>query len=172
MIRTKSQNVVKEICSHELVEYGREHHRKNRGLDQFCHGPISKYWGNSHSCITRHYPLWAGSRSRTALYISTLQRRISARSLFGLLTPLSLQWYCVMLYRVIYRDSMGFFPDSSHAPAEMHARIDNSRFPLKLWQRKRSRHSGRMRNPQFYASSKKSMVIHVFCCLLYSDTNV
>ena len=48
---------------------------------------------------------------------------------------------------------MGFFTDRGHAHAVMHARIANS----KLWQGKRSRHSRRMRNSQFYVSGKRPM---------------
>ena len=32
---------MKEICPHESVKHPREHYRRNRQLNQFCHGPIS-----------------------------------------------------------------------------------------------------------------------------------
>ena len=47
---------------------------------------------------------------------------------------------------------MGFLSDSGHARALMHAGITNPR-----WRVKRSRHSRRMRNPQFYGSGKRPM---------------
>ena len=42
-----------------------------------------------------------------------------------------------------------------HARAVMHVGIANPR-----WRGKRSRHSGRMRNPQFYVSGKRPMVLY------------
>ena len=51
-----------------------------------------------------------------------------------------------------------------HAHAVMHVGIAKSR-----WRWKRSRHSRRMRNPQFYVSEKRSMLLHNHageCCSL------
>ena len=50
---------------------------------------------------------------------------------------------------------MGFLSDSGHAHAVMHAGITKLR-----WQGKRSRHSGCMRNPQYYISGKRPMEVH------------
>ena len=38
-----SQNAIKINCPHELVEHHREHFHRNRELNHFCHGPISRY---------------------------------------------------------------------------------------------------------------------------------
>ena len=52
---------------------------------------------------------------------------------------------------------MGFLSDSGHVRAVMHAGKANFRFLLSQSQGKRSRHSRRMRNPQFYVFVKKPM---------------
>ena len=48
-----SQNDTKENCPHEPVKLYREHYRRNRELNQFCRGPISKYRRNLDVCIIR-----------------------------------------------------------------------------------------------------------------------
>ena len=46
-----------------------------------------------------------------------------------------------------------------HARAVMHVGIASQQFPLKSEAEKRSRHSRRMRNPQFCVSGKRSMIV-------------
>ena len=53
------------------------------------------------------------------------------------------------------KKSMGFLSDSNRARAVMHAGIAEPR-----WRGKRSRHSQRMRNPQFYGSGKRPMLVN------------
>ena len=50
-------------CPHESMERHRKHRCRNREVDQFCLGTISKYWEISYRCIAWLYPVWAGSRS-------------------------------------------------------------------------------------------------------------
>ena len=52
------------------MEHHKKHRRKNRDINQFCLGPISKYWEISYRCIARHYPVWAGFRFRVRRYSS------------------------------------------------------------------------------------------------------
>ena len=47
----------------ETAEHHRDHRCRNKEVNQFCYDPISKYRGNFCGCITRHHPVWAGSRS-------------------------------------------------------------------------------------------------------------
>ena len=80
-----SKNDIKEICPHESAEHhSREQSPGNWEINQFCLGPISKYWEISYRCITRHYPVSAGSRSSVhrhcSLPISTTVDGVRAHS--------------------------------------------------------------------------------------------
>ena len=54
----------------ETAEHHRDHRCRNKEVNQFCYNSISKYRGNFCSCITRHHPVWAGSRSRVSRHLS------------------------------------------------------------------------------------------------------
>ena len=82
MTQSNSQNAIKAIYPHELVEHRSEHYRRNRELNPFCYGPISKYGGNSNGCI-RYYPVWTDSHSwvprHKSLHISITGDEVRAR---------------------------------------------------------------------------------------------
>ena len=54
----------------ETAEHHRDHRCRNKEVNQFCYNSISKYRGNFCGCITRHHPVWAGSRSRVSRHLS------------------------------------------------------------------------------------------------------
>ena len=54
----------------ETAEHHRDHRCRNKEVNQFCYEPISKYRGNLCGCITRHHPVWAGSRSWVSRHLS------------------------------------------------------------------------------------------------------
>ena len=54
----------------ETAEHHRDHRCRNKEVNQFCYDPISKYPGNFCGYITRHHPVWAGSRSRVSRHLS------------------------------------------------------------------------------------------------------
>ena len=54
----------------ETAEHHRDHRCRNKEVNQFCYGPISKYRGNFCGCITRYHPVWAGSRSWVSRHLS------------------------------------------------------------------------------------------------------
>ena len=54
----------------ETAEHHRDHPCRNKKVNQFCYDPISKYRGNFCGCITRHHPVWAGSRSWVSRHLS------------------------------------------------------------------------------------------------------
>ena len=54
----------------ETAEHHRYHRCRNKEVNQFCYDPISKYRGNSCGWITRHHPVWAGSRSWISRHLS------------------------------------------------------------------------------------------------------
>ena len=54
----------------EAAEHHRDHRCRNKEVNQFCYDPISKYRGNFCGCITRHHPVWAGSRSWISRHLS------------------------------------------------------------------------------------------------------
>ena len=54
----------------ETAEHHRDHRCSNKEVNQFCYDPISKYRGNFYGCITRHHPVWAGSRSWVSWHLS------------------------------------------------------------------------------------------------------
>ena len=54
----------------ETAEHHRDHLCRNKEVNQFCYDPISKYRGNVCGCITRHHPVWAGSRSWVSRHLS------------------------------------------------------------------------------------------------------
>ena len=54
----------------ETAEHHRDHRCRNKEVNQFCYDPISKYRGNFCGCITRHHPVWAGSRSWVSRHLS------------------------------------------------------------------------------------------------------
>ena len=58
------------MYSNETAEHHRDHRCRNKEVNQFCYNPISKYRGNSCGCITRHHPVWAGSRSWVSRHLS------------------------------------------------------------------------------------------------------
>ena len=47
-----------------------DHRCRNKEVNQLCYDPISKYRGNFCGCITRHHPVWAGSRSWFSRHLS------------------------------------------------------------------------------------------------------
>ena len=54
----------------ETAEHHRDHRCRNKEENQFCYDPISKYRENFCGCITRHHPVWAGSRSWVSRHLS------------------------------------------------------------------------------------------------------
>ena len=54
----------------ETAEHHRDHRCRNKEVNQFCYDSFSKYRGNFCGCITRHHPVWAGSRSRVSRHLS------------------------------------------------------------------------------------------------------
>ena len=70
VIQTNSQKVIKEMYPNETAEHHRDHRCRNKEVNQFCYDPISKYRGNFCGCITRHHPVWAGSRSWVSRHLS------------------------------------------------------------------------------------------------------
>ena len=54
----------------ETAEHHRDHCCRNKEVNKFCYDPISKYRGNFCGCITRHHPVWAGSRSWVSRHLS------------------------------------------------------------------------------------------------------
>ena len=54
----------------ETAEHHRDHRCRNKEANQFCYDPISEYRGNFCGCITRHHPVWAGSRSWVSRHLS------------------------------------------------------------------------------------------------------
>ena len=64
------QKVIKEMHPNETVEHHRDHRCRNKEVNQFCYDSISKYRGFFCGCITRHHPVWAGSRSRVSRHLS------------------------------------------------------------------------------------------------------
>ena len=54
----------------ETAEHHTDHRCRNKEVNQFCYEPISKYHGNFCGCITRHHPVWAGSRSWVSRHLS------------------------------------------------------------------------------------------------------
>ena len=54
----------------ETEEHHRDNRCRNKEVNQFCYDPFSKYRGNFCGCITRHHPVWAGSRSWVSRYLS------------------------------------------------------------------------------------------------------
>ena len=54
----------------ETAEHHRDHRCRNKEVNQFCYDPIWKYRGNFCGCITRHHPVWAGSRSWVSRHLS------------------------------------------------------------------------------------------------------
>ena len=54
----------------ETAEHHRDHRCRNKEVNQFCYDPVSKYRGNFCGCITRHHPVWAGSRSWVSRHLS------------------------------------------------------------------------------------------------------
>ena len=54
----------------DTAEHHRDHCCRNKEVNQFCYDPISKYRGNFCGCITRHHPVWAGSRSWVSRHLS------------------------------------------------------------------------------------------------------
>ena len=61
---------MKEMYPNEMAEHHRDHRCRNKEVNQFCYDPISKYHGNFCGCITRHHPVWAGSRSWVSRHLS------------------------------------------------------------------------------------------------------
>ena len=61
---------MKEMYPNETAEHHRDHRCRNKEVNQFCYDPISKYRGNFCGCITRHHPIWAGSRSWVSRHLS------------------------------------------------------------------------------------------------------
>ena len=57
-----------------------------------------------------------------------------------------------------------------HARAVMHVGIASQQFPLKSEAEKRSRHSRRMRNPQFWVSGKRSMIVCLVVTIVVTVT--
>ena len=47
----------------ETAKHHRDHRCRNKEVNQICYDPISRYRGKFWGCITRHHPVWAGSRS-------------------------------------------------------------------------------------------------------------
>ena len=70
VIQTNSQKVIKEMYPNETAEHHRDHRCRNKEVNKFCYDPISKYRGNFCGCITRHHPVWAGSRSWVSRHLS------------------------------------------------------------------------------------------------------
>ena len=70
VIQRNSQKVIKEMYPNETAEHHRDHRCRNKEVNQFCYDPISKYRGNFCGCITRHHPVWAGSRSWVSRHLS------------------------------------------------------------------------------------------------------
>ena len=62
--------MIKEMYPNETAEHHRDHRCRNKEVNQFCYDPISKYRGNFCGCITRHHPVWAGSRSWVSRHLS------------------------------------------------------------------------------------------------------
>ena len=54
----------------ETAEHHKDHRCRNKEVNKFCYHPISKYRGNLCGCITRHHPVWAGSRSWVSRHLS------------------------------------------------------------------------------------------------------
>ena len=71
LIQTNNQNVTEEICPHELVQHHGQYRHKNRKINHFCQGPISKFiwtliarfmrptWGPSGADRTQVGPMLA-----------------------------------------------------------------------------------------------------------------
>ena len=53
-----------------MAEHHRDHRCRNKEVNKFCYDTISKYRGNFCGCITRHHPVWAGSRSWVSRHLS------------------------------------------------------------------------------------------------------
>ena len=53
-----------------MAEHHRDHRCRNKEVNQLCYDPISKYRGNFCGFITRHHPVWAGSRSWVSRHLS------------------------------------------------------------------------------------------------------
>ena len=68
----------------ETAEHHKDHRCRNKEANQFCYDPISKYRGNVCGCITRHHPVWAGSRSwvsrHLSLHLSIREDEVRVRS--------------------------------------------------------------------------------------------
>ena len=62
--------MIKEMYPNETAEHHRDHCCRNKEVNKFCYDPISKYRGNFCGCITRHHPVWAGSRSWVSRHLS------------------------------------------------------------------------------------------------------
>ena len=62
--------MIKEIYPNETAVHHRDHRCRNKEVNQFCYDPLSKNRGNFCSCITRHHPVWAGSRSWVSRHLS------------------------------------------------------------------------------------------------------
>ena len=62
--------MITEMYPNETAEHQRDHRCRNKEVNQFCYDPISKYRGKFCGCITRHHPVWAGSRSWVSRHLS------------------------------------------------------------------------------------------------------
>ena len=93
----------------ETAEHHRDHRCRNKEVNQFCYDPISKYRGNVCGCITRHHPVWAGSRSWVSrhppLHLSIRGDEVRVRSCLIIRYRIWLQKYisCRLLLTITHK---------------------------------------------------------------------